>query len=256
TPEPTPEPTPTPEPEPEPTPEASALTGLLDAPTPTPAPDPVRRWEYDSAGIMRVDLPGLTYPAAVLTWVNETRNEKLLEGDLKVLREKSVEEVAALKLTSGRPPLYLREARLPAALHLMQPRLLPAIIQSDSNAPGFGPYSVLFSLNEEEAEVHDPRTGRQFVSIEVLEDHLTAIHVLFSDPFQVTGLQRQDRGPRVDALQDLLREIGVYLAVENSGTFDATTERAVRRFQEEAGLPVTPEIDTMTAFHLILEAAP
>lgn len=175
---------------------------------------------------------------------------------MKVLREKSVEEVAALQLTSGRPPLYLREARLPAALHLMQPRLLPAIIQSDSDAPGYGPYSVLHTIGEDEVEIHDPRSGRQFVPIDDLEDHLTAIHVLFSDSMQITGLQRQDRGPRVQALQDLLREVGVYLAVDNSGVFDATTERAVRRFQEETGIPVNPEVDTMTAFHLILEGTP
>lgn len=271
TPSPTPEPTETPTPSPEPTPTPSpepaepaeaeeateprpgTLSGFLDAPSPTSTPAPTLRWQYDDDGIMRVDQGGLTFPAAVLTWVSLTSGERLGESDLAGLRTMSVAEVAALQLTSGRAPLHLREAMLPPILAMAEPRHLPLLIQADSASSGFGPFSVLVSFDDDSATLHDPMAGRVDVPVDLLEDHLTMITALFSDPERLTGLKPGDRGARVEALQDRLREAGMYLPARPSGVFDPVTEAAVRAFREEHGLSGSPEIDATLAFRLILE---
>lgn len=58
-------------------------------------------------------------------------------------------------------------------------------------------------------------------------------------------LRRGSHGRLVRQLQDLLRKAGLHVPL--SGSFDARTQRAVRRFQRLNGLPVTGVSDNATA---------
>lgn len=260
TPEPSPSPTPEPTPEPSPTPAPtqalaegeSSLSGLLDTPVPTPVPEEVEAWNYDGNGILRVENPAVTYPAAVFTWLRETIGEQLSEPDLVRLRSMEPEQIAALQLTEGRPPLNLRVARVPASLRAIRREWAPVLVQADNASPRWGPWAVLLSVDEEQARLHDPLRGSLTVERENLEDHLTSVLVPFFDNKQLVGLRPLDQGDRVLALQDLLARAGVYTATP-TGIYDTLTEAAVEKYRELTFLSGGAEIDPRLALQLMAE---
>src|SRR3989344_4035318 len=60
------------------------------------------------------------------------------------------------------------------------------------------------------------------------------------------GLKRGDRGPTVNDLQKFLIDEGYLLIRLPTGFFGPLTEAAMRRFQDENGLPTTGRLDTET----------
>ncbi len=225
------------------------LSGLLDTPAPTPTEEVVEPWTYDGHGILRVEQPRTAWPAAVLTWLRQSVGQQLSGEDLQRLKNMDPEEIAGLQLTTPRPPLYLAEARFPADLSLLDKQHLPVLIQTDNSSTRFGPWSVLVSVEAERAILHDPRRGRIEVPRAGLEDHLAGIVVPFFDRERILGLKPGDDGPRVRALQEMLREAGYY-NMEPSGVYDEFTRSVVERFREKEMLPGGPEIGPMLAFEL------
>ncbi len=254
---------PTPVPEvievPEPTPTASPtkaasssmLSAMMASPTPsiTEEADP---WSYDSRGILRIDDPAVTYVGAVLSWLSITKEERLSEDDLEVLANMSVDQVSGLKMTEGRPPLYLREARLPATTAVLTNENLPCLIQFDNSSEGFGPWSVLLALEEDVAILHDPIAGRIRITPDMLDDHMTAVIVPFFDPEGISGLKALDRGEGVKALQQRLKKAKMYLA-EPTGVYDQFTQTIVKAYREKVLIPGGTEIDPRLALTLIRE---
>lgn len=202
---------------------------------------------------MRVEDPRVTFPAAVLTWLDDVLGERLAEEDLARLRSLEPEDIAALQLTRGRPPLYLREARLPSSLALLGPSRLPVLAQTDANAPGFGPWAVLIAIDEETVTLDDPRNGRlRGLPRTSLEDHLAGLVAVFQDPDGLVGLEPGTMGPSVEALQRRLRNAGVYL-IEPTASFDPFTEAAVQKYREQQELPGSSTIDPLLALMLMEE---
>jgi len=226
----------------------SLLAQMLVPPTPTPKPD--LPWTYDASGVMRVTDPAVGYPASVLTWIALKRGERLGDGELAQLRAMTTDQIAALQLTQGRAPLFLREARFPATLSNLGADSLPVLVQVDNNATEFGPWAVLVSTDANTVVLHDPRKGRVTIVAETLEDHLTAIMAPYFDPDGITGLRPLDSGTRVLALQQCLRNAGLYL-VEPTGLYDPFTESLVQQFRKLRELPGTGEIDALTALRLL-----
>lgn len=247
--------TPVPEPPPigvvPPTPTREALiTALMN--TPTPTPEPPKPWHYDADGVVRVMRDDVTYPAAVLTWLSQTTKERLPEPELELLRGMQPDQLAALKLTEGRPPLHLREARFPSDVYTIPPTRLPALVQVDNRAPSFGPWAVLVSVENETATLHDPRAGRLQMPLDLLDEHITSLVVPFFDRADITGIKPFERGDRVVALQNRLKELGLYM-LEPSGVYDPFTESVVMRYREKALLPGDAVIDPLLAYHLLKE---
>jgi general secretion pathway protein A len=233
--------TPAPSPIPPPTPQSS------------PSPTPVPAWSYDEHGIVRVADPGVSYHAAMLTWLANRLNERLPEDQLVMLRTLSAAQLSELKLTAGRPPLFLREARLAPVLAALNPRHLPVLVQAGDGAPGFGPWSLLLEINGDQTILLDPIAGRTTVAREVLSDHLTAVQALFADREGISGLRPLEEGVRVEALQRRLRKVGLY-NTEPSLVFDKLTEAALLAFRERVNLPGPAEVDDALAMQLILDS--
>jgi general secretion pathway protein A len=257
TPEPTapaPEPSPTAALTPAPTADSSTMiTQLMTSPVPTPVAAAARpSWIYDENGIVRVDSPEYTYPAAVLSWLALKRNERLPERELAVLRGMKREQVASLQLTAGRAPLYVREARLPANITLLTPAQFPALLQLDDKAPGIGPWAVLIASDGKTFTLLDPRAGRMTLPADMVEDFMASIVVPFFDPKGITGLKPGAQGDAVSELQRLLKQLGVYM-IEPSGDYNAFTEAAVTKSREKFGLPGGSEIDPLLALRLLTE---
>ena len=232
---------------------SSMLDGLTASATATPTAAAVQPWQYDAAGVVRVPSRELTFPAAVLTWLAARMEQRLPEQDLARLRTMSPADVSGLQLTRGRAPLFLREAQLPASLSILAADRLPAMVQTDDQSPGFGPWSVLASLNGDTAVLLDPRNGRVEVQRSMLEDHLAGVVVPFQDPDSLTGLRPADAGHGVEALQERLRIHGIYL-LKPTGVFDSFTEAAVQKMRERVQQPGGAEIDPLLALELL--AAP
>jgi hypothetical protein len=241
----------------EPTPEGpSLLNQMMATATATlPPAEPIADWSYDESGIVRVNNPRVTFPAAVLTWLNAALKEKLPAEDLAQLRAMSPEQVAEMQLTAGRPPLFLRQARVPTNLDMLTGRRLPALVQTDSASQGFGPWAVLVRVADESVLLHDPRSGRLELPRELLEDHLAGIVVPFQDREGLVGLRPPDRGARVRALQLRLREAGVYM-IEPSAIYDPFTEAAVEQYRKDVMVPGGTEIDPLLALTLLEETEP
>lgn len=229
---------------------AGPISSLMAQPAHTSVPATVPPWRYDDHGIMRVDKAEMTYPASLLTWLEAKKRDRLPESELQVLRSMSREQIAALQLTAGRAPLYLREARLPASFALLAPEELPVLVQFDDSAPGFGPWALLVSLDGKQATLHDTRSGVLQLSVDVVLDHLAAIVVPFFDPEGITGLRPGASGPSVRALQARLRDAGFYM-VEPSAQFDPFTEAALGKFRDQTKTPGSSEVDAVIARRLL-----
>ena len=63
--------------------------------------------------------------------------------------------------------------------------------------------------------------------------------------------QPGDTGTKVEEIQGMLFRIGLLRLNERTGTFDATTTAAVKKFQQQRGLPVTGIVDDVTYQHLL-----
>lgn len=227
------------------------IAALMNSPTPTA--EPPKPWSYDTSGIVRVTQEELTYPAAVLTWLGLATGERLPDTELDLLRGMQAEQVAALKLTEGRPPLHLREARFPTSIDAIPMERFPVLVQVDNGAPGFGPWAVLLSVENTTVLLHDPRAGRLQVPADLLDDHLTAVVVPFFDRLGITGLKPLERGDRVTALQSYLKEAGLYM-LEPSGVYDPFTETVVQKYREQISLPGDSTIDATLALRLLTES--
>jgi general secretion pathway protein A len=268
TPEPTPSPSPSPSPSPEPTPSPSPAPSPTPAPTPAPSPAPtaaptpaptpvplkvpVTPWTYDESGVLRVDEAGVSYHAALITWLAAKSDSRFPEDQLAILRGMSPEQLAERRLATGRAPLFLREARLAASLTVLRPRMLPALIQCDDDSPGFGPWSVVQSIEGGNVTLLDPRGGKQVLPVKLVNSHLTSVMVPFFDPDGLVGLKPLAQGPAVTALQQRLAQAGLY-AIAPTGEFDALTELAVTTFRTRSGFTAGTEVDTATALRLLTE---
>ncbi len=260
--EPTPSATPTPvarESETTPTATMSNLMiSMLASPTPVPvattAATPIVPWTYDGNGVVRIDDPAMSYPAAVLTWLEIQRGERLPDAELSSLRAMEPKQIAGLQLTQGRPPLFLREVRLPASLRLLDESSLPALVQMADSAD-FGPWAVLTLINGPTVEIKDPISGKRRVPTDTLELHMTAVVVPFFDEPGIVGLEPGDEGDAVRALQKKLLIAGTYNG-ELTGTFDPNTTDAVRQFRVKAMIPGEVKIDEAAAFALLTRQEP
>ncbi|CAN5363308.1 hypothetical protein BH09SUM1_BH09SUM1_18320 [soil metagenome] len=232
------------------TPEPTATEPPPTIASVTPAPRPVSPWMYDETAIMRVDDPQVTYPAAVLTWLALTKNEKLAEGELQTLRTMDRDQIAKKQLMTGRAPHFLREVRLPLNLAVLNRETLPAIVQTDDDSPGFGPWAVLTEVRGDRAVLYDPRGGKMEVDVEALDQHLAALVALFSDSDKLVGLRPLAQGDAVMALQKRLAAAGVYTGAP-TGIFDAATEGAVRSYRDKMQVPGGAEIDAALAYRLM-----
>lgn len=248
----------------EPSPESSEVTVDVSDPTiaspatsdevpvSTPAPVIPQAWSYDSDGVLRVEDSGVSYAAAVITWINIAMNDRLPNEELARLKGMPAAVVADLQLTRGKPPLHLRSAELPGSLQLLSADLLPALVQVDAGAGGYGPWSVATAHEGDIMVLADPIHGVRRVPLSDLETHLAGIVIPYSDPAAITNLRPNDEGERVSGLQRLLSNAGVYAGPE-SGVFDDATRKAVLTFREREGLPGEPDIDAMLALVLLSE---
>lgn len=223
------------------------------SPTPTPLPGaPDQSWSYDADEIVRVARPELTYAAAVLTWVARTRGERLPDDELARLRSLDAATIGKYRLTSGQPPLYLREAQVPGSLAVLRPEVLPALVQVDRRTTEVGPWAVLLKFDEQTATLADPIRGLVEMPSPALDGKLATVVIPFADAEGLTNLSPRDTGERVRALQRRLARLG-FLDAEPTGVFDAGTERAVRRYRDAKQLPGTPSIDPLLALALTSE---
>jgi len=218
-------------------------------PTPTPVP-PEAAWAYDAIGTLRVSQASQTFPAAVLTWMALTRGSRLAAADLARLRDLPTEELATLRLTSGAPPLYLREARLPSDPAALRALTLPILVQFDDMLPAIGPWSVLMKFDTDSFELRDPRAGTQRLPLAILDEHLTSAYGLYADPAGVTGLAPGAEGPAVTALQEALRRADVFGGA-TTGRFDPITEASLARFRRDRSMAEEPTVDAATALALL-----
>lgn len=259
-------PPPTPSPEstpvettlvPTPTQAAGMLGEMLQPPSPSPTQETRLSWQYDADGIVRVQAAEITFPAALLTWLSQTSGQRLSEAELARLRGLSAAEIAALQMTTGRAPLFLREARLPGDLALLGPAQLPAILQLENDATGYGPWTVLLSIDGAQVTLLDPRGGRIAAPMDTVADSLTAVVRPFFDRESITGLRSGDRGDRVSALQRRLSRAGTYRA-EPSGIYDPFTTAALQQFCQDRQLKLEDPIGPLLALEIIgaTEAAP
>lgn len=285
TPSPTPSPTPTPTPTPSPTSTPTPTPEVTPTPSPTATPEAVEAakeskavkqeslisafaeqqesdqkekfssektpsWRYDKNGVLRVLTPEVTFPAALLTWLESAADRRLDQGDLEQLRGMSAQEIASLRMTAGRAPLFLRQARLPSNLELLSEGHLPVLTQFDDEAEGFGPWVVLIGLGPDSVTIKDPRNGTMNLPRDLVEEHLAAVIAPFFDKEGIVGLQPQDTNEAVVALQQKLAKVGLY-KIEPSGTYDAFTEAVVKKFRQQEGIPGSSTIDSLVAFYLL-----
>jgi len=227
----------------------SALSKENNQEEKTSAQKPVS-WRYDQDGVLRVLTPEVTFPAALLTWLETATGRRLEEGDLKQLRAMTAEEIAGLRMTAGRAPLFLRQARLPSNLELLSEGRLPVLAQFDDEAEGFGPWAVLTALQSDSVTIQDPRNGIMNLPRDLVEEHLAAVMAPFFDEEGIVGLQPQDSGEAVVALQQKLAKVGLY-KIEPSGTYDSFTEAVVKKFRQQEGIPGSSTVDSLMAFYLL-----
>ncbi len=231
---------------------AATLSELMKSPTPTAAATPsTDSWRYDENGIMRVSEPPMTYGAAVLTWLAVKRGDRMSENDLAALRTMKREQVAALQLTTGRAPLFLREGHLPASLSALAPSQLPILLQVDDATPGVGPWAVIVAMDDGNVTVLDPRAGRLILPKPVIADHVSAVIAPYFDPKAITGLKLGAKGDSVVELQRLLKLANAY-ANEPTGDYDAATAAAVTQARVHFALPAGGDgVDATLAARLI-----
>lgn len=231
---------------------AATLSELMKSPTPTAAATPsADSWRYDENGIMRVSEPPMTYGAAVLTWLAVKRGDRMSENDLAALRTMKREQVAALQLTTGRAPLFLREGHLPASLSALAPSQLPILLQVDDATPGVGPWAVIVAMDDGNVTLLDPRAGRLILPKPVIADHVSAVIAPYFDPKAITGLKLGAKGDSVVELQRLLKLANAY-ANEPTGDYDAATAAAVVQARVHFALPAGGDgVDATLAARLI-----
>lgn len=231
---------------------AATLSELMKSPTPTAAATPsADSWRYDENGIMRVSEPPMTYGAAVLTWLAVKRGDRMSENDLAALRTMKREQVAALQLTTGRAPLFLREGHLPASLSALAPSQLPILLQVDDATPGVGPWAVIVAMDDGNVTLLDPRAGRLILPKPVIADHVSAVIAPYFDPKAITGLKLGAKGDSVVELQRLLKLANAY-ANEPTGDYDAATAAAVAQARVHFALPAGGDgVDATLAARLI-----
>ncbi|MEQ8821455.1 MAG: AAA family ATPase [Sumerlaeia bacterium] len=225
---------------------APLAAASLAEPSPTPAATPAAPtdWVYRD-GILRVEKPAGAFAASVLTWLAR-HGYRLTEEQLAGMRTMNSPPMQL----AGEPPLFLRQARLPAVLDFVEQRHLPLLVQADMDASGFGPWAVLEELEGGEAVLADPRHGRVRVPREELEAHLAGLSGLFRDLEGLADLRPGDMGPDVEALQDRLSSLG-YLQSTPSGEYDAATADAVRAVRRAIGLPEEESTNAELAFALL-----
>lgn len=259
TPEPIATPAPTPSPVPSPTLEPTAspkplLESLMAEQVVVPTMVELKPWSYDQDGVMRVKDNRFTFLASVLTWLSlDSPENRLPDQELESLRSMSADQLQDLPLTGGRPPLFLRMARIPASLDSFNPDYLPMLIQVDDEAPGFGPWSVLVAVAAGQVELYDPVGGSQKMPSELLDEHLAGMNVLFRDPEGLVGLEPLDSGASVRALQRRLATLGLY-NMEPSGQYDSFTQSVVDQYREQNHMPGDLEIDPGLALRLITQS--
>ncbi|MBI5153856.1 AAA family ATPase [Candidatus Poribacteria bacterium] len=255
-PTPTRSPVPTPVPSPSPAATPSAVPATLapsppsqgkpsPAPTASPAPAPPPAWHDGEPGGVRVGHAEFSYAASVLTWIAH-QGKRLPERELERIRAEDAARVAALELTTGKPPLHLRAATLPASLDAIQPTMYPAILQLDRRSEQLSPWVVLRSRRDGVASVADPLRGELQVPDAAISAHLAGILVPYSDPDGLTGLRPLDSEGGVPKLQECLTSMGL-LPEKPTGLYDRATEVAVDRLRERFGQPGGPEIDPLLA---------
>lgn len=248
---------------PAPTPAETAVAMVAATPDATPAADaapeaesavnavPPMPWAYDAAGILRVDQREMAYAAAVLTWAALDAGARLSNPELAQLRAMPVDAIAGLRLTQGQAPLFLREAALPASVDVLRAAApLPALVQVDAAAEGFGPWAVALAFDGDTVRLADPVHGAVVVETAKLDAHLASVLVPYSDPEGITDLRPGDEGARVQALQRLLASAGV-LDGEPAGVFDERTKGAVEAFRERHALLPAETVDAATALALL-----
>src|SRR5690606_35197692 len=134
----------------------------------------------------------------------------LPDAELRRIGEMAPQDVASMSLTNGRPPLHLREARLPPVIEGMRADMLPVLVQVDMRAKGFGPWSGQLGRERDDVLLVDPIAGRVAVPASMLEDHLAGVMALYRDPAGLTGLAPKDAGEAVRVLQRRLSLVGEY----------------------------------------------
>jgi len=197
-----------------------------------------------------VDLDILTQIASLLTWLRMMGKPV----DMKPLSSQPPERVADLELATGRSPLWLRKAELPANFDLLVRWNCSCLVRFGVPGEGGSTWAVLDSINDNQVRLLDPRNGAVDVPAVALSTTLLEAVGLYMDPDDLAVARPGDEGRRVERLRDLLRFRGLLPPPDSESAvavYDRALSSAVAAFQEKNGLQSTGILNAPTAWLLL-----
>lgn len=199
---------------------------VLDEPEPAAvdAPKPPRLLSVAESAEQLADPSAFELAAQSLSRLLELWNVAPL-GPLELSAD-------ALDLASIAESRGLRYMSAQMTLTFLAALDLPAVLELDVATRADSAYLLLQGYDPDTATMR--LLDRDLYPVEAVADWWTGrAHIVWRDARDLAGnLGPGSGGPRVRTLQELLAEAGVYDGPLN-GLFDALTENAVRRFQEE-----------------------
>lgn len=204
-------------------------------------------WKYEkNAPLVRVNNPRTVFRAAQLsllkTWgiaVDLSEMSKLSEDTITQGEFKS-DKVRIQTLPISGDYYEATRFNLPLIVRLTDPKI------NESE------YVVLLQTQGETATVGDPVWGVKVYETSRLRSRWGGAQTLFVDVNQLSTLKKGDRGDKVRALQQFLKEFltdnspDQDLKLEVNGLLDVSTTDAIRKFQSYYKLPDTGQLDNMT----------
>jgi general secretion pathway protein A len=237
-------PTATAEPTATPTPEVTAPPAPTATPTPVPTPTLYDNWKRDSENLLRVRDGQLAEAASYITLVGLWQAG---EVDLSLFEQSAPDEVASFDMLAMMKQLNFESVvseDLSEALKLDLP-----IVARLAKGKELTPFVVISSMRGEMLEVLDPMHGKRMVQRSELEPSIVQTVTLYQDAEKLTGMRMNEQSGRVKILQTLLVS-EKDLSSTPDGKFGSSTREALQKFQRDAGLEATGEVDPRTAAYI------
>lgn len=213
------------------------------APTPAPDWEQIRRnnpnWKYErNSPLVRVNNPKAVLRAAQLSMLKMWG----IAVDLTEMAKLGEDLVLNGELKSE--ALRIRQMPISGDYYEAVRLNVPLIVRIKEPAAGQSEYLLLLRAEGEAVTVGDPVWGVKTYKAKEIIKKWDGASVVFVDVNQLAGLQRGEKGDRVRALQQFLKE-NSYLD-EVSGVYDVKTTEAIRKLQSYYRLKETGQLDDVT----------
>ncbi|MBI1785519.1 peptidoglycan-binding protein, partial [Candidatus Sumerlaeota bacterium] len=221
----------------------AATTGTQSsAPRPTRTPIPPTPWQFDADHIVRVIDPAHASAASHITLIFTWG----MEVDLSTFADAPQDQIIRYDLPAMMRQLdfmSFNTADLSQALLLD----LPMMIRFNSTPEnGLPPCGAVLKMQGDLFTLADPLRGLRNVTRKEIESSVREITIPYRDPKNLTGLVVGAAGDGVAELQKILARAGRNVPAFD-GKFGAKLSDQLRTFQKQNKLPVTGNVDPMTA---------